>query len=132
MNHDKNSISLNRGKNKKDLFLSSAIRFFLVSFFRSYSPFSEKGTLNLNKVKDYFVLDSYMLNRWIGGYSGSESGEYFFIISTNLKFQLEFLLCTEKSCWITYIISITNPLCTLVFLTIHLFCESAIRVIHVW
>jgi len=74
MNHDKNSISLNRGKNKKGLFLSSAILFFRVSFFRSYSPFSEKGTLNLNKVKDYFVLDSYLLNRWIGGYSGSESG----------------------------------------------------------
>lgn len=39
--------------------------------FRSYSPFSEKGTLP--KVKDFFVLDSYLINRWIGTYSGSKS-----------------------------------------------------------
>lgn len=42
-------------------------------FFRSYSPFSEKGDLKIKKVKDYFVLDSYLLNRWIGAYSGLES-----------------------------------------------------------
>lgn len=48
-----------------DSFLSISI------LFHSYSPFSEKGPLT--KVKDYFVLDSYLLTQWIGTYSGSES-----------------------------------------------------------
>lgn len=62
-------VYLSKYVKKKDLF------FLLHSFyfFRSYSPFSEKGDLKIKKVKDYFVLDSYLLNRWIGAYSGLES-----------------------------------------------------------
>lgn len=56
-------------KEKKSLFFF--FNSILSILFRSYSPFSEKEALT--KVKDYFVLDSYLLNRWIGAYSGSES-----------------------------------------------------------
>ncbi|KAB2040771.1 hypothetical protein ES319_D02G105700v1 [Gossypium barbadense] len=49
-------------------------------------------------------------------------GEYCLVISTNLKPQLVFFLCyPEVSFYIIYIISNTNPLCILVFLTIHSF-----------
>lgn len=126
------TISLNTnmypGK-KRFLFFCNSI--LLSILFRSYSSFSENGTLT--KVKDYFVLDSYLI-------SGSEHtldrnrGEYFFIISTNFKSQFinKFPFCTEISSWITPINSITNPLCILIFLTIHLFvfAQPYIMVIH--
>nr|QGT35022.1 NADH-plastoquinone oxidoreductase subunit 4 [Torilis scabra] len=54
-----------------DLFCS-AIYIFRVSFFVPIL-LSHKKVLKQSKVKDYFVLDSYFFNRWIGTYSGSES-----------------------------------------------------------
>ena len=47
------------------------------------------------KIKDFFVPNSYVFNRWIGAYSGLESclGEYCLIISTNFKPQLVFFVC---------------------------------------
>lgn len=115
-------------KKKISFFFNSIL---LSILFRSYSSFSEKGTLT--KVKDYFVLDSYSYL-----ISGSEHtldrnrGEYFFIISTNFKSQFKFPFCTEISSWINPINSITNPLCILIFLTIHpfVFAQPCIMVIH--
>ncbi len=93
--------------------------------FRSYSAFSEKEALfALSKVKDFFVLIVIYLISGQEHTRGRNHGEYFLIISTNLKPQFKLLFYKEISYWIIYRISITNPLCILVFLTIHLFFLS--------
>lgn len=101
MNYDTNSIYMNMEKNKKDFFYWIFIGIGFLSLFyffcfRSYSSFYfwEKEGLQ-NKVKGFFVPNSYVFNRWIGAYSGLESclGEYCLIISTNFKPQLVFFVC---------------------------------------
>ncbi|CAL5363019.1 unnamed protein product [Camellia sinensis] len=73
MNHDKNSIVLNLyiGKNRKEKKLSFFFYSFYFLFFIPILLSPKKG--DLKKVKDYFVPDSYLLNRWIGAYSESKS-----------------------------------------------------------
>lgn len=112
MNYDTNSISMNmdivKNKRKKKrikkiffigiLFLS--LFFFFVPILLSI--FEKKRAYKI-KIKDYFVPNSYLFNRWIGAYSGLEScrGEYCLIISTNLKPQLVFFVCIlcKNSFW---------------------------------
>ena len=54
-------------KKKRSLFAILVFRFYFVPILLS----QKRGALS--KVKDFFVLDSYLLNRWIGTYSGSKS-----------------------------------------------------------
>lgn len=99
MNYDTNSIYIWIWKRIKKIFFIGfllELGFFFFFFFRSYSSFYfwEKEGLQ-NKVKGFFVPNSYVFNRWIGAYSGLESclGEYCLIISTNFKPQLVFFVC---------------------------------------
>jgi hypothetical protein len=86
-------MNMDMEKDKKDIFLLE-LGFFLFFFFIPILlSISEKK--RAYKIKDFFVPNSYVFNRWIGAYSGLESclGEYCLIISTNLKPQLVFFVC---------------------------------------
>lgn len=69
----KNKSRIERKTKKKSFFYCNYIPFSF--FFRFYSSFfweKKKGTYKI-KIKDYFVSNSHLFNRWIGAYSGSES-----------------------------------------------------------
>ena len=126
MNSDINCISMNMDirKNPKGspLFFNFIIFFcfFFVPILLFFMCKTKKGLKK--KWKDYFVSDSYLFNQWIGAYSGSELWGVLPDFSTNFKPQFVFFLYyAEIIFWRIYIISITNPLCILVFLTIHAF-----------
>lgn len=96
MNYDTYSIyEYGYGKGEKRYFFIGIG--FLSLFFFFFIPIllsiSEKR--GAYKIKDFFVPNSYVFNRWIGAYSGLESclGEYCLIISTNFKPQLVFFVC---------------------------------------
>ena len=88
-------------------------------------PLSEKKRTYLinSKVKDYFVPHSHFFNRWIRIYSGSKSWgvrpDHFYQLKAPISILFILCLCYFETPWIIYIISITNPLCILVFLTIY-------------